>query len=65
MINHLAWVLISALSVYSVNILKLENIATIFHFRENVNISSQLAQLTEKATNLTAENDKLAVSENI
>ena len=29
--------------------------------RENVNISSQLAQLTEKATNLTAENDKLAV----
>lgn len=34
----------------------------ILHFRENVNISSQLAQLTEKATNLTAENDKLAVS---
>ena len=32
------------------------------NFRENVNISSQLAQLTEKATNLTAENDKLAVS---
>ena len=27
--------------------------------RENVNISSQLAQLTDKATNLTAENDKL------
>ena len=31
--------------------------------RENVNISNQLAQLTEKATNLTAENDKLAVRE--
>ena len=31
--------------------------------RENVNISSQLAQLTEKATNLTAENDKLSVRE--
>ena len=31
--------------------------------RENVNISSQLAQLTEKATNLTSENDKLAVRE--
>ena len=36
---------------------------TIFLFRENVNISSQLAQLTEKATSLTAENDKLAVRE--
>ena len=34
-----------------------------FLFRENVNISSQLAQLTEKATNLTSENDKLAVRE--
>ena len=32
-------------------------------FRENVNISSQLAQLTEKATSLTAENDKLAIRE--
>jgi len=31
--------------------------------RENVNISSQLAQLTEKATNLTSENDKLTVRE--
>lgn len=28
-----------------------------------MNISNQLAQLTEKATNLTAENDKLAVRE--
>ena len=30
-------------------------------FRENVNISQQLAQLTEKATNLTSENDKLTL----
>ena len=29
--------------------------------RENVNISQQLAQLTEKATNLTSENDKLTL----
>ena len=28
-----------------------------------MNISQQLAQLTEKATNLTSENDKLAVRE--
>ena len=28
-----------------------------------MNISSQLAQLTEKATNLTSENDKLTVKE--
>ena len=35
----------------------------ISHYRENVNISSQLAQLTEKATNLTAENDKLTLKE--
>ena len=31
--------------------------------RENVNISQQLAQLTEKATNLTNENDKLTLKE--
>ena len=28
-----------------------------------MNISSQLAQLTEKATNLTSENDKLTLKE--
>ena len=33
------------------------------YFRENVNISQQLAQLTEKATNLTSENDKLTLKE--
>ena len=33
--------------------------------RENVNISSQLAQLTEKASSLTTENDKIALKVNL